>query len=126
MIEGQHRIAAAELELEIALAADGDVQRVLAEGGGRDIDRRRDVFQILDGLDVQLVEIVLVEAVMEIGTACASSARLRAVTITVSSPVAEARLGRRSAPRTARGPHPATRPRPPRPRKIVRTAFPAL
>ena len=89
-VEGQARIAALAGTVEIALAADGDVQRVLPEGAGLDIHRRRDGGQILDRLDVKLVEIAWLSAVMEIGTVCASSARLRAVTMTVSSPVTDA------------------------------------
>ena len=54
-IERHHRLAGTGIE--IALAANGDVQRVLAEGGGRDIDRGRDILQVLDGLDVELVEL---------------------------------------------------------------------
>ena len=60
-IERQARIAAARGRVEIALAADGDVESILAEGGGRDIDRGADIFQILDGADVQLVEVGLAQ-----------------------------------------------------------------
>ena len=57
-IEGHHRLARAGIE--IALATDGDVQRVLPEGGGRNIDRRRAVAQVFDGPDVQPVQVGLV------------------------------------------------------------------
>ena len=58
-IEAQARIAAARRRVEIALAANGDVEGILAEGGGCDIDRRCGIFQIFERLDAQPVEIVL-------------------------------------------------------------------